>query len=283
VNLRRAWIVNVHRISIRRQCKLLGLHRWNVYYQPAESPSENFRYMRLIDEQYLRTPFFGSRRMAIWLSEKEGRDINRKRVQALMRIMNLRGMAPGPSTSRRNPQHKVYPYLLRDLEITRANQVWAADITYLPMEHGFGYLVAIIDWHTRMVLAWRISNSLDTRFCVDALEEALSRWGAPEIFNTDQGTQFTAEAWINVLTANAVRISMDGKGRTLADREIRGGLFARVQPPERSQRSSGEVLRLLQRRAPSPITGLAPTVGGLLRITGRTKCCFLTSGVKLEC
>jgi putative transposase len=208
-------IESVHRLSVRQQCKLLSLHRSGVYYEPAEPRYEDRHYMRLIDEQYLRTPFFGSRQMATWLSERVGRSINRKRVQALMRIMDLQGMAPGPSTSRRQPQHKIYPYLLRDLEVTRANQVWAADITYLPMEHGFGYLVAIMDWHSRMVLAWKLSNSLDTNFCVSALEEALRQWGTPDIFNTDQGTQFTAEAWIEVLTTNAVRISMDGKGRCI--------------------------------------------------------------------
>ena len=170
--------------------------------------------MRLIDEQYLRTPFYGSRRMAHWLFE-QGYEINRKRVQRLMRQMGLEGMAPGPSTSRPHPEHKVYPYLLRDLPIVRANQVWATDITYIPMAHGFVYLAAVIDWYSRMVLSWRLSNTLETRFCVDALEAALARWGTPQIFNTDQGSQFTAEEFTDVLKRNEIQISMDGKGRCI--------------------------------------------------------------------
>ena len=170
--------------------------------------------MRLIDEQYLRTPFYGSRRMTHWLTE-QGQAVNRKRVQRLMRLMGLEGMAPGPSTSRPHPEHKVYPYLLRQLQVVRANQVWATDITYIPMARGFVYLVAIIDWYSRMVLSWRLSNTLDTSFCVEALEEALARWGTPEIFNTDQGAQFTAEDFTCVLKAQGIQISMDGKGRCL--------------------------------------------------------------------
>jgi putative transposase len=208
-------IVSDHRMSVRRQCRLLGLHRWSVYYQPAAAPTEDLEVMRLIDEQYLRTPFYGSRQMTVWLREQQDRDINRKRVQRLMRLMGLEGMAPGPSTSRPHPEHKVYPYLLRGVAVTRANHVWATDITYIPMARGFAYLVAIIDWHSRMVLSWRLSNTLDTSFCVDALEEALRRWGTPEIFNTDQGAQFTATAFTDVLKAHAIQISMDGKGRCL--------------------------------------------------------------------
>ena len=170
--------------------------------------------MRLIDEEYTRHPFLGSRKLALWLGER-GHTVNRKRVQRLMRIMGIEAIAPGPSTSRPHPEHKVYPYLLRHVAVIRANQVWAADITYIPMAHGFVYLVAIIDWYSRTVLSWKLSNTLDTRFCVEALEEALRRWGKPDIFNTDQGAQFTAEAWVEVLKANGIQISMDGKGRCI--------------------------------------------------------------------
>jgi putative transposase len=204
-------IVGDDRMSIRRQCRLLGLHRWGVYYQPVPAAADDLELMRLIDEQYLRTPFYGSRQMTLWLREKQDCSINRKRVQRLMRLMGLEGIAPGPSTSRPHPEHKVYPYLLRGVEVTQANHVWATDITYVPMERGFAYLVAIIDWHSRMVLAWRLSNTLDTSFCVEALEEALRRWGTPEIFNTDQGAQFTSKPWIDVLQAHDVKISMDGR------------------------------------------------------------------------
>ena len=168
--------------------------------------------MRRIDELYLEYPFYGSRRMAVELTRK-GHAVNRKRIQRLMRIMGLEGLAPGPNTSRPHPEHIKYPYLLKGLSITRPNQVWATDITYIPLEHGFVYLVAIIDWYSRYVLSWRLSNTLDTTFCVDALEEALERWGTPEIFNTDQGAQFTATAFTDVLKNHGVKISMDGKGR----------------------------------------------------------------------
>jgi putative transposase len=201
-------------LSVRRQCRLLGLHRWSVYYQPQPEPAEDLELMQLIDEEYTRHPFSGSRSISRWLKEK-GHEVNRKRVQRLMRLMGLEGLVPRPSTSRPHPQHEVYPYLLRGVEVTRANQVWAADITYVPMARGFAYLVAIIDWYSRTVLAWRLSNTLDGSFCIDALNEALGRWGTPEIFNTDQGTQFTAEAWTDKLKANGVAVSMDGRGRFL--------------------------------------------------------------------
>jgi putative transposase len=209
-------IVRGHQsVSVRRQCELLSVNRSTAYYESRLDDSDAIRLMRLIDEQHLKTPFFGSRQMAHWLSRCEGYPINRKRVQRLMQIMELRAIAPRPSTSRPHPKHKVYPYLLRGVEVTRANQVWAADITYVPMARGYGYLVAIIDWYTRMVLGWRLSNSLDTRFCVEALNDALAQWYPPDIFNTDQGTQFTAEAWIERLKTNHIAISMDGRGRYL--------------------------------------------------------------------
>ncbi len=167
--------------------------------------------MKLIDQQYLATPFYGSRRMTVWLN-MQGHQVSRKRVQHVMRTMGLQAIYRRPRTSQPAPGHKVYPYLLRSMEITRPNQVWAADITYLPMARGFLYLVAIMDWHSRFVLSWRLSNTLDADFCVEALGEALSK-GEPEIFNTDQGSQFTGEAFSGLLEQHGIRISMDGKGR----------------------------------------------------------------------
>ena len=198
-------------LSTVRQCALLGISRSSVSYQPRATPREDLAVMKQIDQQYLATPFYGSRRMTVWL-QRQGRPVSRKRVQRLMRIMGLQAIYRRPRTSLRALGHKVYPYLLGGMEITRPNQVWATDITYIPMARGFLYLVAIIDWYSRYVLAWRLSNTLDADFCVDALEEALSK-GKPEIFNTDQGSQFTGEAFIGLLKKHGIRISMDGKGR----------------------------------------------------------------------
>ena len=198
-------------LSIVRQCELLGLPRSSYYYQPAPASAENLHYMRLIDEQYLRTPFYGSRRMTVWL-QGQGYVVNRKRVRRLMQLMGLEGVAPGPRTSRPHPQHKVYPYLLRGLAIERPDQVWCSDITYVPMPMGFMYLVVIMDWYSRYVLSWEISNTLDTGFCLDALEAALARQ-RPAIFNSDQGAQYTSRAFTDRLEAAAVQISMDGRGR----------------------------------------------------------------------
>lgn len=169
--------------------------------------------MRLIDECHLQHPYYGSRRVRDWLEDNHDRVVNRKRCQRLMRRMGLVALYPKRNTSRRNPTHRVYPYLLRGLTIDRPNQVWAADVTTIPMAKGFLYLVAIIDWHSRKVLAWRVSNTLDASFCIDALEEAIETFGTPEIFNTDQGSQFTSEDFTDVLKRHGVRISMDGKGR----------------------------------------------------------------------
>lgn len=168
--------------------------------------------MRLMDEQYLKTPVWGSRSMRNHL-RRLGYKINRKRVQRLMRLMGLEAIYPKPRTSRPHPDHKIYPYLLRDLSIDRANQVWAADITYIPMSRGFMYLVAVMDWHSRKVLSWRLSNTMEADFCVEALQEAIGRYGCPQIFNTDQGSQFTSEAFTTVLKDNEIAISMDGRGR----------------------------------------------------------------------
>ena len=167
--------------------------------------------MKLIDRQYLTTPFYGARKMAVELSRQEGCAINRKRVRRLMQIMGIRALYRRPRTSIPMTEHKIYPYLLRDIAVTRPNQVWAADITYIPMSRGFLYLVAIIDWYSRYVISWRLSNTLDTDFCLAALEEALGK-GTPEIFNTDQGSQFTSETFTGLLKAHGVKISMDGKG-----------------------------------------------------------------------
>jgi putative transposase len=174
-------------LSIRRQCELLGLNRSSYYYEPAQETIENLRLMRRIDEQYLKTPYFGSRRMAIVLAS-EGEEVNRKRIRRLMDLMGLEAIHPGPRTTVRNPDHKVDPYLLRGVKIERRDQVWSSDITYIPMHQGFMYLTAVIDWYSRYVLSWSLSNSLDGRFCLETLEEAL-RGGKPEIFNTDQGVQ----------------------------------------------------------------------------------------------
>ena len=198
-------------LSVVSQCKLLGISRSGLYYQPIGISEEDLTLMKLIDGQYLSTPFYGARRMAVWL-KKQGYRVNRKRIQRLMRIMGLKAIYRRPRTSKPAPGHKIYPYLLSDIEVTRPNQVWAADITYIPMARGFLYLVAIIDWYSRYVLSWRLSNTLDADFCVDALDEAL-RKGQPEIFNTDQGAQFTSEVFTRLLEQHGVRISMDGKGR----------------------------------------------------------------------
>jgi putative transposase len=203
-----------HRVSVRRQCELLGVSRSGLYYEPEPTSPEELALMRRIDELHLKYPFYGSRKLSLEL-KGEGRDANRKRVQRLMRRMGLEALAPKPKTSEPHPEHAVYPYLLRGLRIDRVNQVWAADVTYIPMKAGFVYLVAIIDWYSRRVLSWRLSVTLDPSFCVEALGEALGRFGQPEIFNTDQGAQFTAEVFTDVLRERGVAISMDGRGRCL--------------------------------------------------------------------
>jgi len=197
-------------LSVVWQCKLLGINRSGLYYQPVAVPDEDLALMKLIDRQYLATPFYGARRMAVWLKSK-GHQVNRKRVRRLMTTMGIKAIYRRPRTSMPVPGNKVYPYLLRGIEVTRQNQVWAADITYIPMKRGFLYLVAIIDWYSRYVLSWRLSNTLDVGFCVEAAEEAL-RHGRPDIFNTDQGAQFTSEAFTGLLERHNIRISMDGKG-----------------------------------------------------------------------
>lgn len=199
-------------LPITRQCQLLKLNRSTVYYRRKPVSEEDQKLMRRIDEMYLKRPFYGSRRMRDWL-EDEGIRISRKRVQRLMRQMGLTAVYPRKRTSQPDKGHVIYPYRLRGLTIDRPNQVWAADLTYIPMATGFVYLVAVMDWCSRKVLSWRVSTSMDTEACVDALEEALSRYGRPDIFNTDQGSVFTSEAFTGCLKAADVTISMDGKGR----------------------------------------------------------------------
>lgn len=200
-------------MSVRQQCELLGLHRSTAYYAPAGETEENLWLMRRIDEQYLKTPFYGSRRMTVWLTQ-QGFAVNRKRVQRLMRLMDIEAVYPRPRTTESAAEHRKFPYLLRDRRITKPDEVWAADITYIPMASGYMYLAAVIDWYSRYVLAWRLSNSLESSFCVEVLEEALSQ-RRPEIFNTDQGVQFTSRMFTGRLEAAGVSISMDGKGRAL--------------------------------------------------------------------
>ena len=199
-------------LPVTRQCQLLNLNRSTVYYPPRPVSAEDLRLMRRIDEMYLQRPFYGSRRLRDWLQD-EGITVNRKRVQRLMRQMGLVAIYPKARTSKPGKGHKVYPYLLRTMRLDRPNQVWATDVTYIPMAKGFVYLVAIMDWYSRKVLSWRLSNTMDTEPCVAALEEALARYGSPEIFNTDQGAVFTSEDFTRVLKQAGVDISMDGKGR----------------------------------------------------------------------
>jgi len=189
---------------------LLDISRSSLYYQPVGISEEDLTLMKLIDRQYMATPFYGARKITVWL-KSQNYGVNRKRVRRLMRTMRLKAIYRRPRTSKPAPGHKIYPYLLCGMKITRPNQVWAADITYIPMARGFLYLVAIIDWYSRYVLAWRLSNTLDADFCVEALEEALKK-GRPDIFNTDQGSQFTGEAFTGLLEQHGARISMDGKG-----------------------------------------------------------------------
>lgn len=201
-------------LSIVQQCKLLSIARSSFYYTPKGETEQNLNLMRQIDEQFLETPFFGVRQMT-WHLRNDGHLVNEKRIRRLMRLMGLMPIYQKPNTSRPAKGHKTYPYLLKGLRVERPNQVWCSDITYLPMRRGFLYLVAIMDWHTRKVLAWRISNTLEADFCVEALNEAIHKFGPPEIMNTDQGSQFTSFAWTDRLRRTGVRISMDGKGRFL--------------------------------------------------------------------
>ena len=199
-------------LSIKAQCRLLSISRSGWYYDPKGPTPLNLKLMRLIDEQFLLMPYYGSRQMARCL-RRHGYCVGRHRVRRLMRVMGIEAIYQKPRTSDPHPAHKIYPYLLRNLCVKTANQVWCTDITYIPIKRGFLYLVAIMDWHSRKVLSWRMSNTMDARFCVEALEEALALYGRPEIFNTDQGAQFTSFDFTSALKENGIKISMDGKGR----------------------------------------------------------------------
>ena len=213
LSTRRGWVEPSPDYSIRRQCRLAGVPRSGIYFEGVPETPENLVLMRLIDEQYMRHPEFGYPRMTDWLRD-EGHEVNHKRVARLMRRMGIQAITPGPHTSKPAPEHKIYPYLLRNVEIERVNQVWSTDITYIPMRYGFMFLVAVIDWYSRYVLAWELSNTLESQFCVAALDGALTQ-GTPEIFNTDQGSQFTSETFTDVLLDQGITISMDGRGRAL--------------------------------------------------------------------
>jgi putative transposase len=215
---RMAWIERGGANALLRQCELTGVARASVYRRTIEreQDEEDLLLCRLIDKEYTRRPYYGRRRMVVYLG-RLGHVVNRKRVQGLMRTMGLAGMAPGPNTSNKHPQHKMYPYLLRGVAVERPNTAWSADVTYFHLARGFVYLVAVIDWYSRRALSWRISNSMDASFCVDCLEDALRVHGKPEVFNSDQGSQFTSNAFTGVLQREGIAISMDGRGRALTN------------------------------------------------------------------
>ncbi len=204
------------KLSLQRQCNLLKIHRSGLYYKPRGESKLNLELMRLMDEHYTHHPFKGARRMHTWLTLDKGYEISKNRIERLYyRVMGLQAIMPGKHTSRRNKEHKVYPYLLRNLTVDHPNQVWAIDITYIPMRKGFMYLVAIIDLHSRYVLNWSVSNSMDAQWCKETLEEAIDRHGQPEIINTDQGSQFTSEVFTHSVLSRNIKLSMDGKGRAI--------------------------------------------------------------------
>jgi len=213
---KRKTLINRNRtdLSLTKQCQLLKISRSSLYYTPVGVNAETLELMNEIDRVFTKYPFFGSRQITAYLP-RNGFNAGRHRVRRLMGLMGLQAIYKGPNTSKKHPQHRIYPYLLRKLPITRPNQVWCSDITYIPVRRGFLYLVAIMDWATRKVLAWRLSNTLDASFCVEALNEAIAKYGKPEVMNTDQGSQFTGSAWITTLTEADVKISMDGRGRYL--------------------------------------------------------------------
>ncbi len=201
-----------HKLSLTKQSKILDLSRSSLYYEAVPISARDLELMRLIDEIHLKHPYMGSRSMRDQLQDK-GYQVGREHVSTLMKKMGIAALYKKPNLSKPHPEHKVYPYLLRGMEITRANHVWASDITYIPMARGFCYLTVVMDWASRKVLAWRLSNTLDASFCTEALEEAIRKYGTPDIFNTDQGSQFTSEAFIGILESHGINISMDGKGR----------------------------------------------------------------------
>ena len=244
-------------LSIARQCALLGVARSSLYYRPKEASGENLALVQAMDRQYLDTPFYGSRRMKVWLA-REGRCVSRNRAQPLMRIMGLRAIYRSPRTSQPAPEHRVYPCLLEKIRVTRPNQAWADDITCLPIARGLLYLVAIMDWHSRYVVAWRLSNTLEADFCVDALRDALGQ-GQPEVFNTDQGSQFTSLEITQVMQEHGVKTSMDGKrpvprqhlrGAFVAHREVRGGVPKAYANASEARRELGACFRFYNDQRP---------------------------------
>jgi len=201
-------------ISVKRQCDLLGLNRSSFYYEAVEVCEKDLKMMRLIDEKFMQYPFYGSRKLAASIGRDLHASVNRKRMQRLMRIMGLEAIYPKPNLSRGDVTHKVFPYLLRNIKLDRPNTVWSCDITYIPLDGGFAYLIAVIDWYSRYVLSWRLSNTMSQDFCIDAVEQAL-RFGKPAIFNTDQGSQFTSHDFTSLILGQGIKVSMDGKGRAL--------------------------------------------------------------------
>ena len=276
-SIRRAMIDRDHQqLSLVRQCILLDVSRASVYYRPVPTRAEDLELMALMDRQYLKTPFYGSRKMKAWLLQ-QGYLVSRKRVRRLMRLMGLEAIYQRPNTSKPAPGHRIFPYLLKGVEVNRVDQVWAADITYIPMAKGFLYLVAIMDWHSRHVLAWKLSNTMDTSFCVAALEEALGK-GRPEIFNTDQGSQFTSEAFTQTLQEQRVQVSMDGKGRYLdnifverlwAEHQVRGGVSESLPDRRRGPNWDQFLPGVLQPAEASPGFGLPDPSRGVPTWPGR--------------
>ena len=256
-------------LSVVAQCRLLKVARSSLYYRPVPVSVDDLAVMRRMDELHLAWPFYGSRRMAAVL-RREGRGVNRKRAKRLMRVMGIEAIYQKPNTSKGHPDHKVYPYLLRGLIIDRPNQVWCADITYIPMAKGFVYLVAVMDWFSRRVLSWRLSITMETDFCVEALTEATERHGQPEIFNTDQGVQFTSAAFVDEL-AGAWCPDQHGRQRpvsgqyfhrtAVAEPEIRGGLYQGLCFGRRGTPEPWRLAEVLQRRAPAPVAGLSDAAG----------------------
>jgi putative transposase len=214
VKERFAMIDPTEELSVTKQCHVLNIHRSGLYYKPKGETEENLEIMKLLDEQYFKTPFYGSRKLTVLLGQK-GIVVNRKRVKRLMKKVNWQTIYREPRTTIGAKGHKIYPYLLRNLDITHRNQVWAADITYIPMEKGFMYLCAIMDVHTRCVVNWSVSNSMSAEWCAEVLQQTIDKHGKPEIFNTDQGSQYTSEVHVNTLKKNDIKISMDGRGRAL--------------------------------------------------------------------
>ena len=267
-------------LSVSRQCELLGIARSTVYYEPKAESEENLGLMRLLDEQYTQTPFYGVRRMTAWL-RREGYVVNPKRVSRLLRKMGLWAIYPGPTTSKARPEHRIYPYLLRNVPIREVNQVWSTDITYVRMHRGFCYLVAVIDWFSRYVLSWEVATSLEASFCLEALDRALVKGSdRPQVFNSDQGAQFTSLDFTARLLAHDISISMDGRGKgagqhirgeVMAECEARGGVYQRLPERGRSGERVGAVLRLLQPPAVAPVAIVPDTGGHLLAGTAIMK------------